>query len=151
MLKNPANEFIKSFIGMHTGYNSNSLSVTEVMRAKPATVQKTKRMLECISLMNSKGIDSLIVTDEDGVLEGVITAESLRKFGKPGETIENVAVKDVVTVTVSDSAKDAFDTLADSKAEYLVVVNDANKVKGIVTRTGMVKFMAQALWGGDEQ
>lgn len=151
MLRNPANDFVKSFIGMHTPSDSNDLSVTEVMRAKPVTVQKSKRMLECISLMNSKGIDSLIVTNEDGVLEGIVTAESLRKLGKPGEPIESLIFKEVATISVLGSAKDAFDTLSETKVEYLVVVNDTNHVMGIVTRTGMVKFMAQALWGGGEQ
>lgn len=151
MLKNPANDFVKSFIGMHSSTENNEMSVTEVMRKKPTTVTNTKRTLECVSLMNSKGIDSLIVTDDSGILEGIITAEALRKSGKPGETIEKLINPIVVTVPILGSAKDAFDTLIDSKLEYLVVVDSDNKVVGIVTRTGMVKSMAQALWGENEQ
>lgn len=149
ILENPANDFVRSFIGMHTVSGNNDLSVVEVMRSKPATVTKTRRTLECVSLMSSKGIDSLIVTDENGVLEGVITIEAIRRSGKPGETIEHLVDSGVGTVEVSGSAREAFDTLIRTKAEYLVVVDKGRRVIGIITRTGMAKSMAQALWGGD--
>lgn len=150
ILEHPANDFVRNFIGMHAACAGSDLSVVEVMRTNPVTVTKNKRTLECVSLMNSKGIDSVIVTDEDGVLEGIVTVEAIRKSGKPGQTIEAQIDPTVGTVTVSGSAKDAFDTLVNVKAEYLVVVDSENRVVGIITRTGMVKSMAQALWGGGE-
>ncbi len=54
----------------------------------------------------------------------------------------------VKTVPVSESARKAFDTLTQSKEEYLVVTDNGDRVAGIITRTGMVKAMARALWGG---
>lgn len=151
ILKNPANDFVRNFIGMHTVSSSPELSVMEVMRSKPVMITKDKRTLECVSLMSGKGIDSLIVTDDNGVLEGVITIEAVRKYGKPGETIEKLIDKTVGTVEVTDSARQAFDTLIGTKAEYLVVVDTNRHVIGIITRTGMAKSMAQALWGDGEQ
>ncbi len=151
ILEHPANDFVRSFIGMHTASDSNRLSVADVMRANPATVTRDRRTLECISLMNAKGIDSLIVTDENGALEGIITIEAIRRSGKPGATIDSLIQKPAGTVAVTGSAKEAFDTLTATQAEYLVVVDEGNRVAGIITRTGMVKSMAQALWGGDSQ
>ncbi len=148
ILKNPANDFVRNFIGIHNNPGNNEMPVTEVMKTNPVTVQKNRRTLECISLMSSKGIDSLIVTDENGLFKGVITAESIRKSGRPGETIESLITEDAGIVATSCSARDAFDTLTGTKSDYLVVVDAYNKVVGIVTRTSMVKSMAQVLWGG---
>ena len=148
MLEHPANDFVRNFIGMRSSPNGSELSVLEVMKRNPTTVSKEKRTLECVSLMNSKGIDTLIVTDQQGKLEGVITAECIRQFGKPGFSIEPLIETSVDTVNLFDSAKDAFDTLVNTKAEYLVVVDPDSRVVGIITRTGMVKSMAEALWGG---
>lgn len=149
MLENPANDFVRDFIGKHTVSNSASMTVLEVMRANPTTVTRSKKTLECISLMNSKGIDSLIVTDDDGRFEGIVTIEAIRKSGKPGDMISGLIDPEAPSVKATDSAKDAFDTLTGQKAEYVVVLDDNNRVIGIVTRTGMVKSMAEALWGGD--
>ena len=149
ILEHPANDFVRSFIGMHASAGAHEMSVLEVMRPNPATATRGKKTLECISLMNSKGIDSLIVTNDEGVFEGVVTIEAIRKAGKPGEPIGPLVNPDVLTVPVTGRAKDAFETLTGAKAEYLVVVDDGNRVVGIVTRTGMVKSMAQALWGGE--
>ncbi|OPJ64643.1 ABC transporter ATP-binding protein [Clostridium oryzae] len=149
ILKNPANDFVKNFIGMHTVSDNSNMSVKDIMKKNPVTVSKDKRTLECISLMNSKGIDSLIVAEDDGVLEGIITIENIRKSGKPGQTIEKLIEKNIYTVSVNENAKITFDKLVDTRAEYLIVIDNENKVQGIVTRTRMVKFMAEALWGSD--
>lgn len=151
ILEHPANDFVRSFIGMHSSSNNSELTVMEAMKPKPVTVSKYKHTLECISLMNSKGIDSLIVTDESGVYEGVIRIENIRREGKPGETIEPLIKTDAHTVCVESSAKEAFDILIETRAEYLVVLDIESRVVGIITRTGMVRSMAQALWGENEQ
>ncbi len=79
ILEHPANEFVREFIGQHaTNGGSQDLSVRDVMRGNPVTVTGSKRLFECVSLMNSKGIDSLIVTDDDGHLKGVVSIETLR-------------------------------------------------------------------------
>lgn len=150
ILEHPANDFVKSFIGMHNNNGNSDLSVADVMKSKPVTVTKNKHTLECISLMNSKGIDSLIVTNEKGEYRGVIKIETIRKEGKPGETIERLISTDAHTFPVGGSAREAFDTLIDLKLEYLVVLDNDSKVVGIITRTGLVKSMAHALWGEDE-
>lgn len=149
ILKNPANDFVRSFIGMHNVPENSEMTVMEIMKNNPVTVTKKKRTLECVSLMNSKGIDSLIVTDQNGIYEGVLTAEAIVKCGKAGDTVEKLVDAGVGTVLYSDSAKGAFDTLLGTKSGYLVVVDNSNKVIGIVTRSGMIKSMARALWGGD--
>lgn len=150
ILRNPANDFVKNFIGMHNASDNSEMSVMEVMKTKPVTVLKTRRTLECISLMNSKGIDTLIVTNQSGIFEGVITADAVRKFGKPGETVESLIDRSIGTVSVSGKAKDAFDTLIETKSEYLIVLDAAERVVGMVTRSGIVKAMAKALWGGEQ-
>ena len=134
---------------MHHVSGNSEMTVMEIMKTNPVTVTKNKHTLECVSLMNSKGIDSLIVTDQNGIYEGVLTAEAIIKCGKAGDTVERLINTGVHTVLYSDSAKDAMDTLLSTKSGYLVVVDNSNKVVGIVTRTGMVKSMARALWGGD--
>ena len=149
ILENPANDFVRSFIGMRTPAGTSDMTVREVMRPNPVTVTGGKKTLECISLMNSKGIDSLIVTSDDGVFQGVVTIEDIRKNGRPGQTVGPLVNAQALTVPVTGSAKGAFDTLTGQKAEYLVVVDDGSRVVGIVTRTGMVRSMAEALWGGD--
>lgn len=148
ILEHPANDFVKNFIGMHTAAGPDELSVRDVMRTNPVTVTRDKRMFECIALMSGKGIDSLIVTDDAGRLEGVVSVEALRQAGRPGEPIGGIAVRNTETVPVTGDARSAFDTLVRTKEEYLIVTDGENRVVGIITRTGMVRSMARALWGG---
>ena len=150
ILEHPANDFVRNFIGRHAATGIKEMTVPEVMRKNPVTVTGGKKTLECISLMSSKGIDSLIVTTDDGVFQGIVTIGDIRKAGKPGQAVGSLANPDALTVPVSGTAKDAFDTLTGQKAEYLVVLDGENRVVGIVTRTGMVKSMAEALWGGED-
>ncbi|MPN40634.1 hypothetical protein SDC9_188172 [bioreactor metagenome] len=54
---------------------------------------------------------------------------------------------DAGVVNRDGNARDAFDKLISSSANYIVVLNDDNTVAGLITKTSMAKAMGEALWG----
>ena len=46
-----------------------------------------------------------------------------------------------------NSAKDCFDLLISSGAPYLIVLDEEEKVDGLITKTSMTSAMAEQLWG----
>ena len=51
------------------------------------------------------------------------------------------------TARVGDNAKECFDYLLDSGANYVVVLNEDDTIAGIVTKTSVARSVAQNLWG----
>ena len=48
---------------------------------------------------------------------------------------------------VGDEAKESFDYLLDSGANYVVVLNADDTIAGIVTKTSVARSVAENLWG----
>jgi osmoprotectant transport system ATP-binding protein len=151
LLTNPADDFVAEFIGKHRLKTGPDLeTVANVMKTNPVTVPKHKGVAESIALMRQKGVDSLIVVDSEGRLEGVVTIEAIRKSGKLGQTISELIDPEVPTARLNSNAKTAFDNLLQGKLEFIVALDDADKVRGIVTKTSIVKALADVVWKGDE-
>lgn len=55
--------------------------ISEVMTTSPSAVDKTIRASDALSLMNEKGISQLLIIDENGKLEAIITVHDLLKAG----------------------------------------------------------------------
>ena len=150
MLRAPANDIIREFMSKHVNNYMESpgeLLCEDLMKRRVAKVTQQKKTLECVAIMSNWEIDSLIVVDDDGKFEGVVTIEALKKRGRSSEDISEVVKRDVPTVQVDTPAKNAFDILISKQAEYVVVLYPDHRVAGIITRTSMSKALATAVWG----
>lgn len=147
ILKNPATEMIKEFMGSRVeNVVSNELYVKDVLRSKVYTVTRDCLVGDAIKDMDSHGIDSLVVVTGDKKFLGVVDIEDLLARGvRKSETIEKYIDAHVYCADVNDDAKLCFDKLIHSGRNYVLVTND-KKVAGIVTKTSMVKALANAIW-----
>lgn len=151
LLANPVNDFVAEFIGKHRLKSSFEIETVEsVMRVNPVKVTKDKKIAESIFLMRQKGVDSLIVVDQAGVLEGIVTIESIREHGKSGDNISSLVECNVPKVNINDNAQAAIDHLISHKLDFLVAVDDQDMVRGIVTKTSLVRALANVVWKGGE-
>lgn len=151
LLTNPADDFVAEFIGKHRlKTNFDIETVENVMKLNPVTITKEKGTAESISLMRKKGVDTLIVVDPEGKLEGILTIGKIREQGQSGKNISELIESDVPAAMISSTAKEAFDKLLNNKFGFVVAVDEKNTVRGIVTKTSMVKALANVVWKGNE-
>lgn len=149
MLQNPADSIVKSFLGKHidNGDGAPKLFAEDFMKTKVYKVPKTSRTLECIKLMSSKDVNSLVILNDDDTYFGTVTIEDIKALGKPGKEIAELVTHDVITVGRKEDAQTAFDRLLSSKLNYIIVLNENQTVAGLITRTSMAKALGEALWG----
>lgn len=149
MLRNPASDLIRDFMGRHTDRQNGSptLFAEDLMRTRVLKVPYSLYTLECIDRMSRREVDSVIVLNEDDTFMGTVTLDTVRKRGKAGRAIGELVGDGIPTVNRSMPAQEAFELLLSSTANYLVVLNTDRTVAGIVTKTSMAKAMGEALWG----
>lgn len=151
LLTNPANDFVAEFIGKHRLKMGLDIETVEnVMKSNPVTVTRDRGTAESISLMKQKGVDSLIVVDPEGHLEGIVTIKKIMAQGKSGTSIKDLIDSEAPTVKVNSNAREAFDYLINNHLGFIIAVDDNNTVKGIVTKTSLVKALAEVVWKGNE-
>lgn len=150
MLKNPVNDLVKSFLGKHISMQTPPTQAGDYMRQHVVKVQKNRGVRECIELMARNNIDSLIVTDKQGHYEGTVDIRALRYWDRNLTSIEPLIRNEVKVVGINDEAKESFDYLLDTKEDYVVVIDEENKVRGIITKTSVARSISQNLWGDKE-
>jgi osmoprotectant transport system ATP-binding protein len=147
MLEHPANDLVRDFLGRHAPDTPTSSKVESFMRTNLITVQRDRGVLECAERMARGSVDSLLVTDEEGRYAGTVTIGDIRHWGRELNSIEPLVRQTARTVRVGDDAKESFDYLLESGANYVVVLNEDDTIAGIVTKTSVARSVAQNLWG----
>ena len=147
MLEHPANDLVRNFLGKHTPESSAPSKVEHFMRTNVLTVKRDRGVLECAERMARGSVDTLLVTDETGRYVGTVSIGDIRHWGRELTSIEPLVRQTARTVRVGDEAKESFDYLLDSGANYVVVLNEDDTIAGIVTKTSVARSVAENLWG----
>ena len=104
-------------------------------------------------------IRHLPVVDKDGILRGIISQRDLYRVRSPRRTIEgedvydrqelngfilkNVMTKDPFTFHPNDTLDQAIDAMVTQKYGCIPIVNDENKLLGIVTQIDVLRAIAE--------
>ena len=148
MLAHPASGQIQDFLGNFIDTHAQKeLTAADFMRSGVSTVSARRGVNECVSKMQRRNVDTLIVVDDQDRYQGTVSIADIRLTGHEVKTIEPLIRCNTPTVHTGDSAKDCFDLLISSGAPYLIVLNEEEKVDGIITKTSMTSAMAEQLWG----
>lgn len=140
ILRQPANDFVASFIGRSARPQAvEELMVSDVMNPKPVTIKPERGLGEALKRMQQQRVDSLLVV-KNGILHGMVRARDLYPYLLRNEM---VSVAEVVTMMPPTVQLDAPLSLAAEKlmernTNLVVVVDDQNRLKGVVTRASLV-------------
>lgn len=148
MLAHPATGLIHDFLGKHMPDSAAAdLKVKEFMRTGVYTVEQGRGVNECISRMQRRNVDTLLVVDEAGKYLGTVSITDIRLTGHVVDSIAPLIRCNMPVVQTEDNARACFDQLIESGSPYLVVLRPDKTVAGIVTKTSMASAMAERLWG----
>ncbi len=147
MLEHPANDLVRDFLGKHAPDTPAPSTVEHFMRTNIITVKKNRGVLECAERMARSSVDTLLVTDEADRYAGTISIGDIRHWGRELASIEPLVRQTARTARVGDDARESFDYLLDSGANYVVVLNEDDTIAGIVTKTSVARSVAENLWG----
>lgn len=148
MLDHPATDLVRSFLGKHIQDQAAPTKVEDYMLRNVRKITKSRGVHECAEMMARYSVDTLLVEESrGGRYMGIVSIGDLRKYGRTLKTIEPIVRDTQRTATVGDEAKESFDYLIDSGAGYVVVLDDHNRIAGIVTKTSVARSVAANLWG----
>ncbi|MGX6979388.1 ABC transporter ATP-binding protein [Vagococcus elongatus] len=148
LLSNPKNDFVAEFVGKHRFYLNSVELVKDVMRSKVFKVSVDFGLAQSIALMESERVSSLLVVDDEDRLLGSLGIEDIMTKARPGMSVGDLELKKLPYILPDAPAKEAFELITEQNLDILAVVDEENHVLGVVTKTSMVKSLAQVVWGG---
>ncbi|KAF9404593.1 hypothetical protein HW555_014266 [Spodoptera exigua] len=114
------------------------------------TITPEKSLSEAIKLMREKRVDTLLVVDGSGVLKGFIDVETLDRRKNKATSVSDIMNPKVFFVKKSSLLRDSLQRILKRGLKYVPVVDDHQKVVGILTRASLVDIVYDVIWGEDE-
>lgn len=125
----------------------DDILVARVMTSDPITVTADTYVEPAANKLLDNGVGSLIVVDDDGDLEGILTTTDfvgIVAASKPkAETkVERYMSTEVRTASAQDSIAEAAEKMIDHGIHHLPVVDDEEGVIGIVSTTDLAAYVS---------
>lgn len=123
------------------GKSINTIQVKDFMSKKLVTVRKNATVYDCAKLMKIHKISSIIVLNQKGSLEGMVTKTDLisvflTQVSQPLKVSE-IMTSNVITVTPSDSVLLVESLLINNKITRIIVQRNRKPV-GIITHRNFI-------------
>ncbi|HEX5064211.1 MAG TPA: CBS domain-containing protein [Kofleriaceae bacterium] len=122
------------------------LTVADLMSTNVITINASDPIKEGRADMDLGVIRHLPVVDDRGRLVGVVSDRDLIA-PKRAHKIADVMTRDVMTARPETPAFEAASMMLDHKIGSVLVVNDENKLVGVVTQTDYLEVARRALLG----
>lgn len=104
------------------------------MITDPITLTRNSILADAEEIMSKYRVSGLPVVEADGTLVGIITNRDLKYRRDLNEKVENIMTKDkLVTAGIDITLEKAKDILLENRIEKLPIVDENNKLKGLIT------------------
>jgi len=144
ILRHPANEFIRGFIGEKRLSAHLSQMVDDVMLTNPVTVQPTRGLAEAVQIMHRKRVTGLIVVDKTGRYLGMADASDIySRYPEESCSVQHVMRTDAVTVTTGTPVAEAISLVQEAPYGYVPVIQPDGRLAGLLTRSSLVDVLAK--------
>lgn len=130
----PANAFVEKFV--EDVDLSKVLTASNVMkRAEKINVDRGPRV--ALEIMRKQGYSNIFIVDRKQRLLGALSAEQARKAVDNGNSISEVMMTDIPTVTSNTLLVDLMDEMSTSNLP-ISVVDDEHRIKGVIIRGSVI-------------
>ncbi|MGB0733631.1 MAG: HPP family protein [Pontibacterium sp.] len=118
------------------------LKVSHLMNSTVATITPSATMTYAFQKMQSLNIRHLVVVDNTGKLLGLLEERNLLIAGKDSsKQIETIYSKKVMAATPDSQVRGIAQAFVEHNINALPIVDETNKVVGMVTRTDLLKLL----------
>ncbi|WP_043931679.1 ABC transporter ATP-binding protein [Bacillus sp. EB01] len=145
ILKNPASEFVENFLGKRRVWNNPEvLKAEDIMIPYPVKVSPKRNVLQAVEIMKENKVDSLMVTDRDLTLIGLVTLKDLKMVDR-NNLIGEVMEREIHYVYDDADLISVLKVMNERKIGYLPVINEAGKLSGLITRSSILSALSSQL------
>ena len=125
----------------------DDIFVAQLMTSDPITVTADTLVEDAAQTLLDNGISSVIVADDDGVLDGILTTTDFVKIVAAQQPKDQTPVSkymstELTTAEAGDPIEEVADKMIDHGVHHVPVV-DGDKVVGIITTTDLAAYISQ--------
>ncbi len=143
ILKHPINKFVDDFVGKNRIWsNPDLIRATDIMISTPVTVNSHTTLVKAMDLMRAKRVDSLLVTDEDKKLLGLVRPRHIRLADDLSLTTGDVMVDVEYKAYPDDSLVKLLEIFKDADLPAIPVTDRGGFLEGLITKSSLVTTLS---------
>ena len=111
-----------------------------IRRENVVTAEPEQTVDDVDQMMNRKGVSGAPVVDEDDRVLGIISGTDIRPYLEVGERdeVREAMTDEVITASEDVTARDALELMYEHKIERVPLVDDEDRLVGLVTMQGIL-------------
>lgn len=151
ILRHPANDFVSDFIGQNRLIQDrpNDKTVEGVM-IKPITIQAEATLNDAVHIMRQKRVDTIFVVDSNNHLLGFLDIEDINQGIRGYKSLRDTMQQHIYTVQIDSKLQDSVRTILKRNVRNVPVVDDKQRLVGLITRANVVDIVYDTIWGDSE-
>lgn len=144
LLRNPANEFVKNFIGSDRLWNvPEYIKAKDIMIKDPISVKKSRTVIQGMEIMRTNKVDSLLIIDKDENFLGIVTIKELRRNGIQNHYLSEIMDNKPVFVYDDNNLVEILEVMNREGIGHVPVVTRYNKLVGLITRSSLLSVLSE--------
>jgi osmoprotectant transport system ATP-binding protein len=144
ILRHPANQFVREFLGEKRLSSHMSWKVEDVMLKNSVTVLPSRGLAAAVQIMMNKRVTGLLVTDKTGRYLGMAdTTDIYNRYQEESLTISDVMRTDALTVATGTPLTEVIALVQEAPFGYVPVISEDGKLAGLLTRSSLVDVLAK--------
>ncbi len=104
-----------------------------ILIEKPYSLRPDNTLADAISLFSNKSVSGILVVDTNNILKGILTSRDVLFEDNLDKPISDLMTTDLVTGSPDISLEDAKNILKQNKIEKLPLIDDKNRLYGLIT------------------
>ena len=152
ILKNPENDFVRDFVGPKRIWTSPEFIKTkDIMINDPVCCHPKTPLFKCIETLSRRKVDTLMVTDKNKKIFGVLYSERLIGLKEINKTAEDLMDSNFSFVSPESSIVDLLEIFDKKGLSTLPVVNKNGIIEGLITRSTLVNTLSRQFIGKEDK
>lgn len=144
ILRHPANEFVKNFIGLDRVWNNPEyIKAKDIMIKEPVSVKPTRTIIQGIEIMKTSKVDSLLIVDKDHKLQGIVTVKDMKSNVNKETLLGSIMSKVLLYVNEEDNLVNILSVMNEHSVGYIPVVSEDKKLAGLITRSSLILVLSE--------
>ena len=111
-----------------------------VMIEQPYTIKADVKVYEAMKMMREYGVSGLLVEDKDRTLDGIITNRDIIFEKNMERKVSELMTNNVITAKYGTTMEQAKEILHKHRIEKLPIVDDKNRIVGLITSKDIMKM-----------
>ncbi|WP_145386812.1 betaine/proline/choline family ABC transporter ATP-binding protein [Staphylococcus capitis] len=152
ILRNPANDFVKDFIGQNRLIQDRpNMKTVEGAMIKPVTVQADDSLNDAVNIMRERRVDTIFVVNNHNKLLGFLDIEDINQGLRARKELIDTMQRDIYKVHIDSKLQDSVRTILKRNVRNVPVVGDDNELIGLITRANLVDIVYDSIWGESDE